>query len=890
MMRFSACIAGIAALQLFCFAAFGQGGIRGAVVADDGTALAGATIFVKQTGSGSASDLQGRYEVALPPGSYEVLFQYLGYESQARQVIITTRFQEINITLKTQVVVLQNVTVRAGKEDPAYTIMRKAIAKAKYHTQMLDEYTARVYLKGKGRLKDYPWIFKKEMEKEGITKDRVFIRESVSDIKFTRPAKFEEKVVAVYTSGNIQGEGEPAKFIFGSFYEPEIASIVSPLSPKAFGYYRFEYLGSFKDRQFEISKIKVTPRSKGDNVVEGVLNIVEDWWSIHSLDLIATNLGIKIHITQLYSPMEDPAFAGQPAAQAWLPISQQFLVEGKILGFEFEASYLATMRNYKIRLNPALVKPLTVIDEKVEKEKAAEVKKKAPARKTQNTAQRLAAGGDVTGKELRQLMRDYEKETQENKDQPDVTVETVYSIDSLAYKMDTTFWADARPTPLTQEEARGYATEDSLALEKKKKEEGDTLQNRKRKKGFQPFDLIIGDSYKLTETSSLRLHALNGGFNTIEGYNLVQRTSWYKRWTRKDAAGKATENHRLEISPVVRYAFARERLSGFLRTELRSPTYRLTLEGGRYVQQFNPDEPILPVINTLTTLINGDNLMKLYEHDFASLRYRHKLTDRYTLRSQWMWNRRYELQNRSDFALSPRARERYTPNLPVNEELADASFTPHEGLVAVLGVDARPWQKYTVRNGKRERIERSTPTFAFDYRKGFAGMLGSDVDFDQIELGVRHQVRFGIRGQLDVAVRGGSFLNDRALFFMDYKHFMGNRTPVVTTDPVTSFRLLDYYRFSTSRNYLTGHAHYNIRKFLAGRIPRARQLGITESLFMNYLATPRAQNYTEAGYALEGLFRLFRLEAVAAFIDGRYADFGVRIGVSRSLLSFAAAE
>jgi len=33
-----------------------------------------------------------------------------------------------------------------------------------------------------------------------------------------------------------------------AFTKPEIAEVVSPLSPKAFSYYRFEYLGSFKDQ------------------------------------------------------------------------------------------------------------------------------------------------------------------------------------------------------------------------------------------------------------------------------------------------------------------------------------------------------------------------------------------------------------------------------------------------------------------------------------------------------------------------------------------------------------------------------------------------------------------------------------------------------------------
>ena len=44
------------------------GGVRGLIKGDDGAPLPYSTIFVKQTGTGSASDLQGRYEVMLSPG------------------------------------------------------------------------------------------------------------------------------------------------------------------------------------------------------------------------------------------------------------------------------------------------------------------------------------------------------------------------------------------------------------------------------------------------------------------------------------------------------------------------------------------------------------------------------------------------------------------------------------------------------------------------------------------------------------------------------------------------------------------------------------------------------------------------------------------------------
>jgi hypothetical protein len=66
-------------------------------------------------------------------------------------------------------------------------------------------------------------------------------------------------------------------------------------------------------------------------------------------------------------------------------------------------------------------------------------------------------------------------------------------------------------------------------------------------------------------------------------------------------------------------------------------------------------------------------------------------------------------------------------------------------------------------------------------------------------------------------------------------------------------------------------------------LPYTRILGIRESLFTNYLATPSSKNYVEVGYAVEGILRLFRVEVAAGFRDGKYVDYGVRIGIATTL-------
>jgi hypothetical protein len=851
------------------------GGLRGQVKSDDGKPLPYASVFVRQTGSGAVTDADGRYELTLAPGKYDLLFQYLGYETQALAVEVGDSFTELDVTLKTQVIVLQTVTIRAGKEDPAYTIMRKAIAKAKFHTQQIDAYSAKVYIKGRGQLKDYPWLAKKALEKEGITKDRVFIQESVSEIKYTRPRKFEEKVIAVYTNGNNQNSS-PNAYVFGSFYEPEIAETVSPLSPRSFSYYKFEYLGSFKDRNYEVSKIKVTPRSRGDNVFEGTLYIVEDWWSIHSLDLKATKVGINFYIKQLYNPIDD---------KAWLPVSQTFKVDGKVFGFEFEGQYLATVKDYKITMNPELEVEMNVIDEKLEKEEAKRVEKTF-SKKNQQLQQRLNEGKEISDKELRQLVKEYEKQEQKEQKEPDVLFESNYAVDSLAYKKDSAFWADMRPVPLTKEEIRGYFTSDSLAEVERKEMEGDTLGRKKKgKAGFQPWDILTGDSYSINKTSSFEIHAPFGGFNTVDGFFATYRLSYYKRWVKTDSTrpGSRPRTSRLEISPLARYAFSRNAFTGTLKVDYRSQNRRLTLTGGRYIQQFNADNPIHPLVNGFTSLFLGDNWMKIYEQDFVDLRYRERLSPRFTVYTYWTAAKRYQLINTTDYTFFKSNREQYTPNAPSNDELLDTNFPNHRAFVGTFGIETRPWLKYRIRNGDKIPISESSPVFSLEYRKGFKNILGSDIDFDQVEASVRYGFDIGIRGRLDFAMTAGTFLNTNRMYFMDYAHFMGNRTPFVTTDPVGSFRLLDYYRHSTNQEYFTANVHYHFRKFLITRIPKIRLVGIQENIFVNYLQSATSKNYTELGYGIDGILRIFRLEAAVALQEWREQTYGFRIGIASSI-------
>ncbi len=186
---------------------FGQG-IKGKVtVSETGEPLAYATIYIKQLETGTSTNLDGDYSFPLGAGKYEVYFQYLGYEAIRKEVTISNQYVELDIVMKPQAMLLGEVEINSKAEDPAYTIIRKAIAKSKFHLMQVDAYNCQVYMKGGGKLNDVPFLFRKALEKEGVDTSTVYLTESVSKVSYERPNTFKEKVISIRTIGNNESGG-----------------------------------------------------------------------------------------------------------------------------------------------------------------------------------------------------------------------------------------------------------------------------------------------------------------------------------------------------------------------------------------------------------------------------------------------------------------------------------------------------------------------------------------------------------------------------------------------------------------------------------------------------------------------------------------------------------
>ncbi|HWV32103.1 MAG TPA: DUF5686 and carboxypeptidase regulatory-like domain-containing protein [Dyadobacter sp.] len=890
-------------------------GVKGVIKTKKGEPLPFAAIIVKGTSISTISNEEGRYQLDLKPGYYEVIFQYLGYKTGQKGFTVEDKMQTFDLTMEEQALSLGEVRIGARDEDPAYTIMRSAIAKSRYHFLQVDSYTAKVYSKSSFVITDLPmeFLYKKElkeMEKEANFKKGVpMLNETVSEVTFRQPSVYKQRVIATRSSMD-KNIADPNMYLLASFYQPEVVKAVSPLSPRAFAYYKFEYLGAFRENGIEVNKIKVTPRNWGEGVYRGTIQIIEGEWSIYSLDLQTVNTGFRVDIKQVYSPVQG----------IWMPVNQQFHVEGGIYGIKGKGDFVISQSFTNVKVNPTFKPDIVVIDDKKYAEEAKKVRLTGREIKAQNMEQVVSKQKEFSAKNLRKMMKEYEKQERKEKEKKGEDVDLKMSredstqVDSMANKRSMAFWDSLRTVPLTVAEVKSYTRLDSLVVvnegsEKQKDSlkvsNGDTLKSKKGNK-FGLGDLLTGRNFRLGKESTYRLDYIGplpgGQVNTVEGLvlngaGLKLRHSGARKKTADNGGGKSEgvrNGQEWSLGGLTRYSFGRNKLLVTGVGDYSWARNTVSISGGRGIAQFNGENPMHPLLNTFTTLFLEQNFIKEYQKDFLRIDFKNsRENEHFELKASVEYADRTALPNlekTSPYRWIDWKRREYTSNVPYNVETETDAKTlpppmrPHQALTVGIAASYKPWQKYRTRGGKTSYYDDDSPKLSVGYRKGIRNVLGSDVDFDFVQIGIQHGFDIGIRSRLRYKLAAGTFLNADSLQFPDYQHFAGNRFFFQFGDPVGTFRMLDYYKYSTSRHFFEAHILTELRQFLLTQIPWFRILGVKENFLLHYLATPDSSNYAELGYGLDvGIRFPLRLEVVNSFEGFKYKSTAFRVGTTMNI-------
>ena len=103
----------------------------------------------------------------------------MGYHQLNQSINLQTDSLFIPIQLKTQSFDLKEVKVFPGDEDPAYFIMRKAIAKAPYYRRKIKHYTADLYIKSNFAFTNIPKLYQNKIEMDDGKKLKDYFKENL---------------------------------------------------------------------------------------------------------------------------------------------------------------------------------------------------------------------------------------------------------------------------------------------------------------------------------------------------------------------------------------------------------------------------------------------------------------------------------------------------------------------------------------------------------------------------------------------------------------------------------------------------------------------------------------------------------------------------------------
>lgn len=872
-----ACILSIFILLLIPFSIF-AGGVKGTIKNTKGEKLSFASIIVKGSSKGTMANDDGAYELSLEKGAYTLIFQYLSHKNLEKTVEIGSDYLVLDAILEEQSVALNEVKFSAKAEDPAYTIMRKAISMARFKILELDAYTARTYVKGTAKVNEVSGLIKmlagKKIEKEtGLKIGQTYVIESINDINFKQPSNVKEKVVSARNNLPKQLQDQGANFITvarTSFYSPKsFGDMISPLSPSALAYYKFKYEGDFNENGQTVNKIRVIPKAEGENVFSGVINIIEDSWYIHSLDLRFKNDNTTNNIKIIYSPFKE----------VWLPVSYAFRSDFDAFGFDGFFNYVTNVRNYAVSINEKYHQKPVVIDEKIDKAEAIALKSEKVDAKTALKQKQL------TRKQLEKFLKSAEKEDKKERKSKgeDVALVRSYSIevDTLFKKRTTDFWNVERQVPLTEYEIKGYAQADSITKANEGQYKKDSIKNLPV---FKIGHLISGKTYNygkrddlysfyprsLTYTSPLAQIPFLDFVNTVDGYYLQGSIKY-------DTRNKLVD--RTSLFGDLKYAIGRKALNfdvGYFDFQIKK-NRSIEVKAGRNIQQFNPNNPISTFTNTVYTMLGEENYLKIYQKDFIAMDYRKRFSPLFVGILGLEYAQKKELQNLSNFKPWIDTKDKdFSSNQPNVIELNDKRFVNPEVLTVDFELTFRPFAKKGEFNGREYAINKGNPNFRI---KSTNGLL-SDGNYSRLQASYEQIFELEKIGDLHILANYGGYLKDPT-YFSDFRHFNGNQT-IIRSFSFNAFRNLDYYAHSTKGNYLEVFAANDFQKFLLTQITPLRIYGLKESIFANYLNVPNQNfNYLEVGYGISGIGKLLGLEVVGNFVNGQYGSTVLRIKLNR---------
>ncbi|TXE07687.1 carboxypeptidase-like regulatory domain-containing protein [Gelidibacter salicanalis] len=799
------------------FSAFSQ--LKGRITDQNNAPLPFVNIYLENSFTGTTSNDKGYYELNLSStDTYTIVFQFLGYKTVRKEVQINAFPYTLDATLIEEQISLNEVVINS-EENPADIIMRKAIASRKSNLEKINAFKANFYSRGLIRIKNAPEkFFGQELDDFMVGLDST-------------------RTGILYLSETIS---EIAYLRPDKLKEKIIASKVSG-DNNGFSF----NTASDVDFNFYNNTIEL-----GNQIISPIADYAFNYYRYKLEGVFYDDKGNLINKIKVIPKREnDRIFSGHIYI-----VDNQWTIYAVTLD----------ITGIQAQIPPAEVITITQNFSYSDKDQLWV---------------KLSQGIDF-GYSLFGFKGDgrYTAVYSDYNFSPELTKKSfgkeILSFASEANKKDSIYWKGIRPVPLTDEEVSDYLVKDSIQTVRESKPYLDSIDAKNN--SFKIQNLLFGYSHRNSfEDWSIGYSSplSDFQFNTVQGYN--SKLNFYYRRNqdeyRRFFSANATlqygvSDERLRATAGFRYKF----------NNINKPF--LSISGGVETQQFNKAQPILPLLNSVSSLFFEDNYMKIFDRSFAEVGYSQEISNGINMYGNLAYERRKALVNTTDQVFFNEEEDAYTsnnPQLPYSFEVP--AFDTHQLLKFNFNMRFNFGQDYLSYPDSKVNIPNSRfPTLYAGYEKGFAASE-QQYNYDQLKLRLAQQFNVCNKGDFKYNIKAGTFINADDIGFMDYYHPNGNETHVGTSSTYLNvFNNLPYYALSTNTSYLEMHAEHDFKGLLLSRVPLLNKLNYNLVIGAHAFATERQKPYQEFSIGLDNIgfkkFRFLRVDYVRSYQNGYQGD------------------
>lgn len=768
--------------------------ISGRVVDENNNPIPFANIFIQEESTGVATNANGEYFLTIDGGFYNFVISSMGFESKKVTIQITDKKpMKMDFQLKSSSIQLNEIEVKVRRRDPAYEIIQKVIDNKEKSRSSITSSRTQIYVKA-SEVVDR----KKKKEREQPREEDLDEKKSVNNIDPFEEAK--RKELARLEQINLVEMQLTLNYQYPDKYKEERTAY------KRYGTSAGLFVPVFSQTDFNFYY----------NLVH--LNGISEVPMISPISKTAV-LSYKYKLEQILKEQGQVVYK--------IKVSARKSGDATCNGYLFINDSTWNINRLELTMYKGGLK---FFDDFTIKQEYKEIEDGLWIPYKQEFDYVTKAGKNTFKGNTVMVYSEFEKNYVFP---PKFFGNEVAITTAEAYKKDSSFWNNTRPTPLTDDQTKMIRHRDSVETVLNSKEYKDSIQAKFNRVTFGEV-LYHGVGFRNHEKKSdFYVSGLLSivDFAVVGGFRLGPYAGYFRRF----------ENERwISTNASVHVGIKNNDWQGGYSMHTLYNPYRLGWARIKFGREFQS-------INSFDAYLNQLSISNYILHDHVELYHKKELFNGFYLETA------INLADRSSVM-------GYDASSPLNyiiDEDSPIEFQGYQAAITDITFAYTPFQKFMTEPNRKIVLGSKWPTVYFKHKKGWETVFGSDVNFDYVEFGLNQNIGFGTLGTSKYTIQYGKFANSKVLPYVDLKRFRQS-DPYLMSAPMYSFQLLDT-ALATTDWYVEAHYLHHFNGAMINNIPLIKKLKLRTVAGAGFMWI-RENNYRHQEI-LAGVERIFKLGA-----------------------------